>query len=82
MNREFLKNAGVPEDAIDKIMAENGKDIQAEKDKAAKTVNDLTEASKMILTCKTQAAELQKKAGEVPDPREKEKERFARSGGF
>ena len=37
MNREFLKNAGVPDEAIDKIMAEHGKDIQAEKDKAAKS---------------------------------------------
>lgn len=34
MNREFLKNAGVPEDQLDKIMAEYGKDLQAEKDKA------------------------------------------------
>ena len=29
MNREFLKNAGVPEEAIDKIMSEHGKDIQS-----------------------------------------------------
>ena len=34
MNREFLKNAGVPEDQIGKVMAEYGKDLQAEKDKA------------------------------------------------
>ena len=64
MNREFLKNAGVPEEAIDKIMAEHGKDIQAEKDKAAKAVSDLTEANKTIETYKSQVAELQKKAGD------------------
>ena len=33
MNREFLKSAGVPDEAIDRIMAEYGKDIQAEKDR-------------------------------------------------
>ena len=38
MNREFLKNAGVPDEAIDKIMAEHGKDIQAEKEKQEKSL--------------------------------------------
>ena len=67
MNREFLKNAGVPEDQIDTIMAEHGKDIQAEKDKAAKTASDLAEANKTIETYKTQITELEKKAGENTD---------------
>ena len=67
MNREFLKNAGVPEDQIDKIMAEHGKDIQAEKDKAAKTASDLAEANKTIETYKTQVTELEKKAGDNTD---------------
>lgn len=67
MNREFLKNAGVPEDQIDKIMAEHGKDIQAEKDKATKAANDLTEANKTIETYKTQVAELENKAGDNAD---------------
>ena len=33
MERKFLKDLGVTDDAIDKIMAENGKDINAEKAK-------------------------------------------------
>ena len=64
MNREFLKTAGVPDEAIDKIMAEYGKDIQAEKDRAAKAVSDLAEREKTIETYKTQVEELQKKAGD------------------
>ncbi|MBQ6480536.1 MAG: phage scaffolding protein [Anaerolineaceae bacterium] len=67
MNREFLKNAGVPEDQLDKIMAEYGKDIQAEKDKAAKAAADLTEANKTIETYKSQVTELEKKAGDNAD---------------
>ena len=54
MNREFLKQAGVPEDQIDKIMAEYGKDIQAEKDKAAKAASDIAERDKTIETYKPQ----------------------------
>ena len=67
MNREFLKTAGVPDEAIDKIMAEYGKDIQAEKDKASKAVSDLTEANKTIETYKTQVEELKKTAGDNAD---------------
>lgn len=64
MNREFLKNAGVPDEAIDKVMAEYGKDLQAEKDKAAKAASDLTEATKTIETYKTRIDELEKTAGD------------------
>lgn len=55
MNREFLKNAGVPEDQIDKIMAEHGKDLQAEKDKAKA-------ASTELETYKAKVADLEKAA--------------------
>lgn len=74
MNREFLKNAGVPEDQIDKIMAEYGKDIQAEKDKAAKAAADLAEANKTIETYKSQVTELEKKAGDNADVKKQLKE--------
>lgn len=67
MKREFLKNLGIADDLIDKIMGENGKDIQAEKDKAAKTASDLAEANKTIETYKTQVTELEKKAGDNAD---------------
>jgi len=56
MNREFLKNAGVPDEAIDAIMAEHGKDIQAEKAKAESTAAELE-------TYKTKVADLEKRAG-------------------
>lgn len=36
MKTDFLKGLGLEQDAIDKIMAENGKDIAAEKTKTAK----------------------------------------------
>ena len=74
MNREFLKNAGVPDEAIDKIMAEYGKDIQAEKDKATKAASDLTEANKTIETYKTQVEELKKTVGDNTDAAKKLKE--------
>ena len=67
MNRDFLKNAGVPDEAIDKVMAEYGKDIQAEKDRSVKAVSDLAEATKTIETYKSQVEELQKTAGDNSD---------------
>lgn len=67
MKREFLKNLGIADDLIDKIMGENGKDVQAEKDKAAKAESDLAERDKTIETYKTQVAELQQKAGDNAD---------------
>ena len=36
MKTEFLKGLGLEQDVIDKIMAENGKDIAAEKAKTTK----------------------------------------------
>lgn len=40
MKAEFLKELGLEQDAIDKIMAENKKDVAAEQEKTAKAVND------------------------------------------
>lgn len=67
MNREFLKTAGVPEEAIDKVMAEYGKDLQAEKDKAKQAQSELAEVKKTIETYKNQVAELEKSAGDNAD---------------
>ena len=67
MNREFLKNLGVADDLIDKIMGEHGKDVQAEKDKVTKANSDLAERDKTIETYKTQVAELEKSAGSNAD---------------
>ena len=56
MNREFLKSLGVPDEAIEQIMAEHGKAIQSEKAKAEGTAAELE-------TYKTKVADLEKRAG-------------------
>ena len=40
MKTEFLKGFGLEQDVVDKIMAENGKDIAAEKAKTAKAESE------------------------------------------
>ena len=62
MNREFLKNAGVPDEAIDKVMAEYGKDIQAEKDKAKTVSDDAAVVRKELETYKAKVSDLEKAA--------------------
>lgn len=50
METKFLEGLGIDKDTISKIMAENGKDIQREKDKAAKLQTDLNAANDQIKT--------------------------------
>lgn len=71
MNREFLKNAGVPDDAIDKVMAEYGKDLQAEKDKSKASAEDAAAVRKELETYKTKVSDLEK-ASEGNDAVKKE----------
>lgn len=59
MKREFLKELGLTDEQIDKIMAENGGDIQREQDKLNEKVKELeivsgqlTEANKTIKSYK------------------------------
>ena len=59
MKREFLKELGITDEQIDKIMAENGGDIQREQDKLNEKVKELeivsgqlTEANKTIKSYK------------------------------
>lgn len=69
MKREFLKGfEGLTDEAIDKIMAENGKDIEAEKAKntALKSENDTLKADKKALEDKiTELNESAKSADEI-----------------
>lgn len=61
MKTDFLKELGLEKDAIEKIMAENGKDIEREKEKANALSLELTNV-------KTQSTELMQKlesAGDV-----------------
>lgn len=48
MKREFLKELGLADEAIDKIMTENGKDIEAHKAAAAAKEADLSTANQTI----------------------------------
>lgn len=48
MKREYLKELGLADDVIDKIMAENGKDIESEKTKIIAKETELTTANKTI----------------------------------
>ena len=48
MKREFLKELGLADDVIDKVMAENGKDIEAIKDKLDAREKELATAQHTI----------------------------------
>ena len=48
MNREFLKSLGLEDEAIDKIMAENGKDIEKFKSEAQTTATELASTKKQL----------------------------------
>ena len=48
MEREFVKGLGLEKDAIDKIMAENGKDIELEKGKVKDIQSQLVTANNTI----------------------------------
>ena len=48
MKTEFLKGLGLSQDIIDKIMAENGKDIEAEKSKVTAKETELSTANQTI----------------------------------
>jgi len=50
METKFLEGLGIDKDTIAKIMAENGKDIKREKDKADKLQTDLNAANEQIKT--------------------------------
>ena len=62
MKTEFLKGLGIEDDAISKIMAENGKDIEKEKIKATDLNSKLEEANKKVSDYETTIADLKKAA--------------------
>ena len=64
MNRDFLKNAGLTDDQIELIMAEHGKDIQAEKERAKTVSGDADAVRKELETYKAKVADLEKAAGD------------------
>lgn len=64
MKREFLEELGIEKEAIDKIMAENGKDIEAEKAKAKAAEADRDKYKDQLGTA---TAELEKFKDVKPD---------------
>lgn len=65
MTREFLKNLGVEDSAIDRIIAENEKAVNSEKQKTEKSKTDLTEAQKKLTTAQSDLEALQKSSGDA-----------------
>lgn len=71
MKREFLKELGLPDDQIEKIMAENGKDIAAEVAKAKDSTAAAEDLKKQIAERDKDLAELKKAANDNADSAQK-----------
>lgn len=54
MKTEFLKGLGLEQEVIDKIMAENGKDIKAEQEKTTKAENERDNFKEQLNTATTE----------------------------
>lgn len=65
MTQEFLKNLGVEDAAIDRIITEHEKAVNSEKQKTAKSKADLTEAQTKLTTAQSDLEALQKSSGDV-----------------
>lgn len=81
MKREFLEGLGLEKEAIDKIMAENGKDIQVEKaklkpleDEKNSLISALEEANKTIKSYTDMDIESIKKSASTWEEKAKAKE--------
>lgn len=64
MKREFLKTLGVPDDQIDKIMDENGKDINDAKAKADAATTERDDLKAQLKQRDTDIADLKKSTGD------------------
>lgn len=60
MKREFLKDLGIEDETIDKIMAEHGKDIESYKTRLTDTEQKLTGSQGQAAQYETKIAELEK----------------------
>lgn len=58
MKTEFLKSLGIDDENIKKIMAENGKDIEAEKAKTTSVQNELTATKEKLTTYEGEISKL------------------------
>lgn len=67
MKREFLKGLGLSDEVIEKIMAENGRDVQAEIDKANVVMTERDTLKQQVADRDKDIADLKKKAGDNSD---------------
>jgi len=64
MKTEFLKGLGLTEEQIKSIMAENGKDIEAEKEKSKAATTELEDTKTQLKTANTTITDLKKNNGD------------------
>lgn len=64
MKREFLEGLGLEKEVIDKIMTENGTDIEKHKQEAEKAKSDLKEVQEQLTTTTATIDELKKSVGD------------------
>lgn len=69
MKRDFLKELGLADDLIDKILDENGKDIDREKQKATQAKEDLAAVQEQLTARDKDIEELKKTSGDAEDIR-------------
>ena len=60
MKRKFLEDLGLTKEQIDSVMAENGKDIEAEKEKAATTNAELEDVKNQLKEANSTITDLKK----------------------
>ncbi len=64
MKTEFLKGLGLTEEQIKSIMGENGKDIEAEKEKSKAATTELEDTKTQLKTANTTITDLKKNNGD------------------
>lgn len=65
MKREFLEGLGLEKEAVDKIMAENGADLEREKAKTTAVKADLADAQGKLAADQTELESLKKANGDI-----------------
>lgn len=65
MKREFLEGLGLEKEVVDKIMAENGADLEREKSKTTAAKADLADAQGKLASAQTELESLKKANGDI-----------------
>lgn len=65
MKTDFLKSLGLDEENIKKIMAENGKDVEAEKAKITTVQNELTSTKEKLTSYETEITKLKETSADT-----------------